>query len=267
MSRNGSGTYSLASGNPVVTGTTISSTTHNNTMTDIATALTDSLAKDGQTVMTGALDHNGLEIILDVDGDTTITADTDDRIDFKIGGVDELTLTAAKADNLDDIAAITPTDSSLLVGDGTNWVLETGATLKTSLGLTIGTDVQAYDADNAVKDVAQEYTATQNFNATTLTSTSNAVAWDASANQVVSHTLTENTTFSAPTNLVDGAFYSLAIIQDSGASGYTVAFNSVFKFIGGTAPTWTTTASARDYISFRSNGANLYEVGHALNVS
>ena len=126
---------------------------------------------------------------------------------------------------------------------------------------------QVYDADNAVKDVAQEYTATQNFNATTLTSTTNAVAWDASANQVVSHTLTENTTFSAPTNLVDGAFYSLAIIQDSGASGYTVAFNAVFKFIGGTAPTWTTTASARDYISFRSNGANLYEVGHALDVS
>ncbi len=119
----------------------------------------------------------------------------------------------------------------------------------------------------AVENVAHEYSGTQNFNATTLTSTTNAVAWDASANQVVSHTLTENTTFSAPTNLVDGAFYSLAIIQDSGASGYTVAFNSVFKFIGGTAPTWTTTASARDYISFRSNGTNLYEVGHALDVS
>lgn len=49
MARNGSGTYSLPSGNPVVTGTTISSTTHNNTMSDIATALTQSIAKDGQT--------------------------------------------------------------------------------------------------------------------------------------------------------------------------------------------------------------------------
>ena len=34
------GTYSLASGNPVVTGTTISSTWANNTLNDIATALT-----------------------------------------------------------------------------------------------------------------------------------------------------------------------------------------------------------------------------------
>jgi hypothetical protein len=59
MSRNGSGSYSLPAGNPVVTGATISSTTHNNTMSDIATALTDSLAKDGQTTPTANLPMNG----------------------------------------------------------------------------------------------------------------------------------------------------------------------------------------------------------------
>ena len=55
MSRNGSGTYSLPAGNPVVTGTTISSTWANNTLSDIATALTGSLAADGQTTATGPL--------------------------------------------------------------------------------------------------------------------------------------------------------------------------------------------------------------------
>jgi hypothetical protein len=55
MSRNGSGTYTLPAGNPVVTGTTISSTWANNTLTDIATALTGSLSTDGQTTATGAL--------------------------------------------------------------------------------------------------------------------------------------------------------------------------------------------------------------------
>jgi hypothetical protein len=52
MSLNGSGTYSLPAGNPVVTGTTISSTTHNNTMTDIATAISTAIFKDGQQTIT-----------------------------------------------------------------------------------------------------------------------------------------------------------------------------------------------------------------------
>ena len=55
MSRNGTGTYNLPAGNPVVTGTTISSTWANNTLADIATALSGSVAADGQTPITGAL--------------------------------------------------------------------------------------------------------------------------------------------------------------------------------------------------------------------
>jgi len=55
MSRNGSGVYSLPAGNPVVTGTAISSTWANNTLSDIASALTGSLAADGQTSLTGNL--------------------------------------------------------------------------------------------------------------------------------------------------------------------------------------------------------------------
>jgi len=38
--------------------------------------------------MPNTLDMNGNELILDADGDTSITADTDDQIDFKIGGTD-----------------------------------------------------------------------------------------------------------------------------------------------------------------------------------
>jgi hypothetical protein len=63
MSRNGSGTYSLPAGNPVVTQTTISSTWANTTLGDIATALTGSLASDGQTPATGNLDMNSNRII------------------------------------------------------------------------------------------------------------------------------------------------------------------------------------------------------------
>jgi hypothetical protein len=63
MSRNGSGTYSLPVGNPVVTGTTISSTWANNTLTDIANALTGSLAADGQTTASGNLNMGTYKIV------------------------------------------------------------------------------------------------------------------------------------------------------------------------------------------------------------
>ena len=62
MSRNGSGTYTLPAGNPVVTGTTIASTWANNTMNDLASAMTDSVAADGQTPMTGPLNMNSNKV-------------------------------------------------------------------------------------------------------------------------------------------------------------------------------------------------------------
>jgi hypothetical protein len=62
MSRNGAGTYTLPAGNPVVTGTTISSTWANNSLSDIATALTQSLAKDGQTTPTANIPLGGFKI-------------------------------------------------------------------------------------------------------------------------------------------------------------------------------------------------------------
>lgn len=49
MPRNGSGSYGLPAGNPFIPSTVISSTTMNNTMSDIGTALTQSLSNDGQT--------------------------------------------------------------------------------------------------------------------------------------------------------------------------------------------------------------------------
>lgn len=56
MSRDGSGNYTLPSGNPVVPNTIISSGGWANpTLSDIAAALTQSLSKDGQTVPTANL--------------------------------------------------------------------------------------------------------------------------------------------------------------------------------------------------------------------
>jgi len=63
MSRNGSGVYVLPATNPVVSGSTISTVWANGTMNDIATALTGSVAADGQTPMTGNLNANSNKIV------------------------------------------------------------------------------------------------------------------------------------------------------------------------------------------------------------
>jgi len=45
-------------------------------------------------VTAGALDLNGAVLTVDADGDTTITADTDDQIDIAIAGADDFQFTA-----------------------------------------------------------------------------------------------------------------------------------------------------------------------------
>jgi hypothetical protein len=48
----------------------------------------------GNLVTPGTLDVNGQELILDADADTSITADTDDQVDIKIGGNDTIVVKA-----------------------------------------------------------------------------------------------------------------------------------------------------------------------------
>lgn len=167
------------------------------------------------------------------------------------------------ADMNDGVAAIQDTFTLSDPADDTKQVRFDAAGITT--GNTRVLTVPDADATIAGLSVAQEFTATQNFNATTLTDAAS-ISWDASANQVTSVTLTDDRTFAAPTNMVDGGVYVLTIVQD--ATGTRVpSFNAVFKFAGGTAPTLTTTAAARDILVFNSDGTNMYEIGRSLNVS
>jgi hypothetical protein len=59
MARNGSGVYALPAGNPVTTGTVISSTWANTTLNDLGNAMTASLAYDGQTTPVANLPMGG----------------------------------------------------------------------------------------------------------------------------------------------------------------------------------------------------------------
>ena len=83
------------------------------------------------STLASKVDVNGLSdgIILDADADTTISADTDDQIDFKVGGVDEMTLSSTglvinEGSNDRDFRVESNNESSMLhVNGGTDTVL------------------------------------------------------------------------------------------------------------------------------------------------
>ncbi len=185
---------------------------------------------------------------------------------------------------LDDTA----TPWVLKIHDGTDWIIlaEVNATTNKVNALNHATDItgktsatiasgdklvfaDVSDSDNLKSDtvegivtagasVATEYTKVQNFDATTLTDAVT-IAWDAESNQVVSVTLAGNRILGAPSNLKDGATYILTVKQDA-TGGRTLAYNSIFKFAGGTAPTLSADANTVDVLTFVSDGTNMYGV-------
>ena len=87
------------------------------------------------------------------------------------------------------------------------------------------------------------------------------ISWSMASGNMAKVTLGGNRTMSAPTNLTAGRNYWLIVIQD-GTGSRTITWNSVFKWVGGSAPTLTTTASAIDIFEFICyDGTNLQGVG------
>lgn len=155
MSYNGSGVFNInTAGQPVVTGTTISSSDFNTLMTDIASGLSTALTKDGQTAATANIPLGGFKIT----GLGLGTATTDAaRIDNANSMMCEfrLTLTTGTPVTTADVTAATTLYFSPFRGnkialfDGTNWVMRTSAELSLAVPATTVTMYDLFAYDNA----------------------------------------------------------------------------------------------------------------------
>ena len=155
---------------------------------------------------------------------------------------------------LQDVAGLAVTNGNFIVGDGSNFVAESGSTARASLGLAIVSDVQAFDSDTAKTDVTQSFTAPQR-NALTV---DNDGSFDMNANNNFKCTPSGNFTLTF-TNFADGQSGYILLIN---SGGHTVSLHSNSK---GDANIAATVSSAGTYlISYLSDGTNAYLTNSAV---
>ena len=221
--------YSLASGGTQITFSTAPASGASIFIVEISGAVGGPLASD----------LNGAELILDVDADTTLRADTDDQIDIKIANTDHLKLATSSGDTV-----IQPsTDAKDII-------------------------IKQFDGTSLVEfndGAYSKFTAMAYFPEATLTDSSS-IDWNVLTSPVAKVTLAGNRTLNAATGAQAGQFVSLLIIQD-GTGSRTVTFNAAYEFKDDTAPTLTTTASKGDLFVFRYNGSKYLEVGRNQNLT
>jgi hypothetical protein len=188
--------------------------------------------------------NTNLDTLDDLLDGTTAIAPNLTAGSWQIGGV-AVTSTAAELNVLDGITA---TVAELNILDG---VTATAAEINyldvTTLGTSEASKAVTADANGVVtfdNGISEEYTA--------VTSTSNATTVNLQDGTNFSHTLTENTTFtfSNPASSGKVSAFSLKLVQDASASGFTVTWPAAVDWPAATAPTLTATASAVDYFVF-----------------
>lgn len=146
------------------------------------------------------------------------------------------------------------------------------STSRTNLGVAIGVDVQAYDANTTKNNVANSFTAAQNFSDNLVTrasfkdtsartkslgNISGAVAIDYTEGHLQYGTVNNNISGITVSNWPptgDLGTLTIEITQD-GTGGRTLALGAAYKTVGGAGITLTTTAGAVDKLRLETRDA------------
>ena len=255
-----------------------------NTVDFIDSSVTTELSGDSTPQLGGNLDTNSHNILID-DAHYIADENGNEQIIFQTTGsaVNELEITNGATGNGPILGASGETNVDLHIkpkGSGKTVIGSAGASaylttsgtydlvLDTNKGTNSG-NITITDGANGNIDITTNGTGAIKFNdlayvpQQAITSTSNAVAWDAQAKSNAYHITTENTTLSAPTNAVEGSFICIEINFNG---SHTFSWNSIFNFAADTAPTTTDTDAKTDIFVFRYNGAIWQEVGRTLNI-
>jgi len=186
----------------------------------------------------------------------------------------------AKATNVTTNLSVTANGTSLTVAssDGTDASIPAVTTsawgamtdedktkldgIETAADVTDATNVTAAGAGMLSAD--QNWTGAQRGAVTALTDGAT-IAVDFNSSNNYSVTLAGNRTLGQPSNQVAGQSGSIFVTQD-GTGSRTLAYHADWKWVGGTAPTLTTTAAAVDRIDYVVAAANKIHAVASLDV-
>ena len=191
------------------------------------------------------------------DSEETITVPTPEAgkaLLWNAGGTDLENST----DDFDDI--VTDAETAQTAAEAAQTAAETAQTNAETAETNAETAQAAAEAAAAQSlstDVAHEFTAMQNYDATALSIAASAVDWNFTNVPYGKISVTENFTLNAPTGLKDGA---IAVLRCENTGAYDITFNVAYDWGDQDTPSLVSGADKDTVFVFTSDGTRVYGV-------